>query len=72
MDHLHNNRFREANRVINDLLKTDLRTIHSIGTYFYELLEIVKHTGKFQHIDTDQTYGIKEKLIILLKLCLLQ
>ena len=61
-------KYTDAAKRIEVIVKIDCRQIESVGTYFNSLMsDIVCDVGTFQEIDTDQTYNIKENIMILLK-----
>eukprot|EP00943_MAST-04B_sp_MAST-4B-sp1_P002669 g2669.t1 len=68
VDKLDELNFPESSAIITEqLLKTDLRQVKSIKTYFIKFFDLVMEITKFQSIDDGSDYQLKENILILLK-----
>ena len=68
VNELSEDKFQESSAIVTEqLLKTDLRQVESIKTYFNKIFALVMDVNKFQCIDDGSKYHLKENILILLK-----
>eukprot|EP00944_MAST-04C_sp_MAST-4C-sp1_P015930 g15930.t1 len=60
-------KYTDAANVFEVIINIDCRQVKSVGTYFNSLMSDIVCDDTFQDIDMDQTYNIKENIMILLK-----
>ena len=64
VNELSEDKFPESSAIIKEqLLKTDLRQVKSIKTYFIKFFDLVMEVKKFQSIDDGSDYQLKENIL---------